>query len=180
MFCKKCGKEIADGLTTCPECNAATEASQVSPAPEAKGAKGFIDGYKNFGSLSTTSKIIHIAVPVVAIIVVALVLSLLFSKDYIGTIKGETLDDFSKTVTIGEAFDEFFEDPEWKTFEAENGRRVVEFNGKCEFYGEKVNCCVQFEFNKDEDYFEIEYMDIDGESLADYEIVEVLEVIYEG
>lgn len=180
MFCKKCGKEIAEGLTTCPECNATTQAAQLPAENAAGGVKGFVDGYKDFGSLSKNSKIIHIAVPVVAVIVVAVVLSLIFSKDYVAMVKDSTLDDYSKTVTVGEAFDEFFSDPEWETFKSEDGDRIVEFNGECEYYGEKVNCCVQFEISDDDDYFEVEYMDIDGESLNRLEIRAMLEVIYEG
>ena len=48
-----------------------------------------------------------------------------------------------------------FSEPEWETFKSEDGDRIVEFNGKCEYFGEEANCCVQFEISDEDDYFEV-------------------------
>lgn len=179
MFCKKCGKEIADGLTTCPECNAATQASQVSLDSVSNGAKGFVDGYKNFGSLSKTNKIIHIAVPVVAVVVIVLILSLVFSDKYVSMVKDGHLEAFSKTETVGEAFDGFFASPEWDSFKSDKGKRIVEFNGECEYLGDDVKVCIQFEIDEDDEEFEIYYADVDGEKMSDFEILALFEAVYD-
>lgn len=179
MFCKKCGKEIADGLTTCPECNAATQAAQAFGDAPAGGVKGFIDGYKNFGSLSKNSKILHIAVPAVAVVVLVLVFSLVFSNNYVSMVKEGHLTEFSKSETVGEAFEEFFANPEWKSFESEKGDRIVEFNGECEYFEEDVKVCIQFEIDEDDDSFEIEYADIDGDAMSEIELYALLEAVYE-
>ena len=175
MVCKNCGKEIADGLTVCPECGAAT--ATVSATVPAK--KGILDGYKNFGSLSTVSKILHIAIPVVAIVVVILILSAIFSTDYVDVVKDGMLYYISDDETVGEAFEDFFANPEWESFETEDGEIIVEFNGECEFYGDEADCCIQFEVDEDGEEFEVVYIDIDGESMNDFEIVSILEAIYE-
>lgn len=175
MVCKNCGKEIADGLTVCPECGAATaDAPATAPAK-----KGILDGYKNFGSLSTVSKILHIAIPVVAIVVVILILSAIFSTDYVDVVKDGMLYNISDDETVGEAFEDFFANPEWESFETEDGEIIVEFNGECEFYGDEADCCIQFEVDEDGEEFEVVYIDIDGESMNDFEIVSILEAIYE-
>lgn len=179
MFCKKCGKEIADGLTTCPECNAATAASQVSFNSENKGVKGFVDGYKNFGSLSMKDKIIHAVVPVVAVIAIVVILSLVFSDNYVSMVKEGHLKSFSKTETVGEAFDDFFANPKWESFKSEDDERIVEFNGECEYLGDEVKVCIQFEVDVDDESFEISYADIDGEKMSELEMLGLLEAVYD-
>lgn len=179
MFCKKCGKEIAEGLTTCPECNATTQAAQLPAESAAGGVKGFVDGYKNFGSLSKNSKIIHIAVPVVAVVVIVLLFSLIFSDKYVSMVKDGHLTKFSKSETVGEAFDDFFANPEWESFKSEKGDRIVEFNGECEYFDEDVKVCIQFEIDEDDDSFEIEYADIDGDAMSEIELYALLEAVYE-
>lgn len=174
MICKNCSKEISNGLMTCPECGAAQ-----STAPAAKTSKGILDGYKNFGSLSTLGKVLHIAVPVLAVVIVIAILAAVFSTDYVEVVQDGMLYNISDDETIGEAFEDFFDEPEWDTFESDKGKRIVEFNGVCEYYGDEADVCIQFEVDEDGEEFEVTYIDIDGESLNDWEIVEVLEAIYE-
>lgn len=46
--------------------------------------------------------------------------------------------------TIGVAFNKFFDSPSWKHFLAQDGKDIVEFNGKGTFNGEPVNVKIQF------------------------------------
>ena len=179
MFCKKCGKEIADGLSVCPECNAVTAAAQTGVAEAKAKSKEFIGGYKNFKSLSTTGKILHIAIPVAAVVVVVVIFSLIFSDKYVSIVKNGHLTEFSKTETVGEAFDDFFASPKWKSFKSEKGDRIVEFNGECEYFDERVKVCIQFEVDEDDESFEISYADIDGEDISLIELYAMLEAAYE-
>ncbi len=90
MNCKNCGTQFDDGARSCPTCGAErageTTAAQsepqtfvdVSSSTESKSAetkekaKSFakkqLNDYKNFKSLSTKSKVIHFAVPLVCVI----------------------------------------------------------------------------------------------------------------
>ena len=64
-------------------------------------------------------------------------------KQYINTTKAQTFTNYPD-VTVGEAFDNFFTDPEWSAFKADNGQIVVEFTGKCYYNSEEVETCLQF------------------------------------
>ena len=91
MNCKNCGKEIEDGLELCQECQTKAE----TPAENAKDiinqikdskstpkekigcllnflkekAKNILNNYKNFKTLSTKQKIIHIVVPLLIVVI---------------------------------------------------------------------------------------------------------------
>ncbi len=96
MNCNNCGKEINDGLELCQDCQKADEPVQASVTDEninsekpesfslesqtqkkqqkvidliKEKAKKIIENYKNFKNLSTKQKIIHIAVPLIIILV---------------------------------------------------------------------------------------------------------------
>lgn len=174
MICKKCSKEISDGLATCPECGAAQTAATPEKLPQK-----ILNSYKNFGSLSTVGKVIHIAVPAVILILVIVILVSIFKTDYVEIVQDGMLTNISDDETVGEAFEDFFDEPEWDTFESDKGKRIVEFNGICEFYGDEADVCIQFEVDEDKEEFEVTYISIDGDSLNDFEIVGVLEAIYE-
>ena len=80
--------------------------------------------------------------------------------------------------TVEEAFNDFFVDPEWKTFISEDGERIVEFNGECTYGDEAANCCIQFTVDEDEGEFEITYIDIDGEQFTGSDVNDILEIIF--
>ncbi|MDY3973600.1 hypothetical protein [uncultured Veillonella sp.] len=72
-------------------------------------------------------------------------------------------------IKIGKAFDQFFEDSKWKSFTSDDGRKVVEFTGKCLVLNQKSKVKIQFIVKKDET-FEVNYADINGEPM--------LEIVY--
>ena len=92
--------------------------------------------------------------------------------------------------TWGEVLDETCKKGEWESFTGENDETIVEYNGVVKetagFAGYKVgskkhycSLCDGPEFGVDDEEFEIVYMDVDGESCDMYEIVEIVEVLFE-
>lgn len=91
MNCKNCGKEINDGLELCQDCQTKSESpvenakdfiSQIKDSkstPKEKisclinflkeKAKKILNNYKNFKSLSTKQKIIHIVAPILIVVI---------------------------------------------------------------------------------------------------------------
>lgn len=61
--------------------------------------------------------------------------------------------------TYGEAFDDFFSDPEWSN--PVDG--VVQFDGQCLYGGEIADVCIQFTIGADDESFEVTYYSIDDE-----------------
>ena len=62
---------------------------------------------------------------------------------YVTLVKGGTLQ-MAPDVKIGKAFDNFFGNTKWKSFESTDGKRVVEFVGDCTWNNKEAECCVQF------------------------------------
>lgn len=60
--------------------------------------------------------------------------------------------------TYGEAFDSFFERPQWKYFVSEDDEDIVEFTGKCLYLEEEVDVCIQFTLDKKAGTFDINYL----------------------
>ncbi len=166
MVCKKCGKELASGAKKCESCGKKVKLK--------------------FKELPKKQKIIRIAVALVCFAVAAV---LIFgdaiggasragdsTSEYVTAIKESTMTDYPSQ-TVGEAFESFFADPEWKSFTSKDGEIIVEFNGGCTWNGEDADCCIQFEIYED-DTFDTYYADIDGTVLNDYDIIEMYDVIY--
>lgn len=68
-------------------------------------------------------------------------------------------------IAIGDAFDQYFDDGEWKSFKSKDGERVVEFNGVTEGRKKDLKVKIQFIIYKD-DTFKIHYVSWDGKSVG--------------
>ncbi len=160
MKCSNCGRGLQDGMTVC-SCGAAVTAS----------VPGNDNGKKK--------KIIGIVIGgVLAAIIAVVVLVFLLSPDYVETVKTGTLNAYPDE-TVGEAFEDFFSDGEWESFESSKGM-VVQFTGGCTYYDEDVECVVQFLIDEEnEDEFEIYTVEIEGEPISELEIIGMLEAVYE-
>lgn len=64
-------------------------------------------------------------------------------------VKDGYLPDYSTTVTVGTALDNFLGSPKWQYFENEDGSRVVQCEGKCTYDEAEVDVCIQFLLNDD-------------------------------
>lgn len=173
MICKNCQKEIPENEKVCPHCGEKTSAKSGKEK-------------KKFKDLDKKSKIIRIAIACVCFLVAGVLIfndaitGMFKSGDTedpaIATVKSGTLDYFPEP-TVGEAFEKFFAEPEWKTFTSEEGLTIVEFTGKCTLDGEDADCLIQFSVSKD-NTFETYYAEIDKEKLSDEDILTVYETVY--
>jgi hypothetical protein len=68
-------------------------------------------------------------------------------------VKNGTLDGYPD-MTVGEAFEQFFGNPQWEYFEADTGESVVEFTGDCVYQEVDVEANLQFILHED-DTFEV-------------------------
>lgn len=99
-----------------------------------------------------------------------------FGEMYISVVKEGHLADRTD-VTIGEAFEAFFDAPTWKGSNSNNGP-TVEFNGsKMMSNGKRAEVCIQFTIDDDAS-FEATYFDIDGQRQQEAVYVGLMEDVY--
>lgn len=94
------------------------------------------------------------------------------------SVKNGYLTDYSSTVTVGRAFDEFLSNPIWQYFDADTGEKVVQVNGTCTYNDKSVEVKVQFILN-DDDTFKIHVLAINDIEQNDLMLHGFLSKIFE-
>lgn len=94
------------------------------------------------------------------------------------SVKNGHLTDYSSTVTVGRAFDEFLSNPIWQYFDADTGEKVVQVNGTCTYNDKSVEVKVQFILN-DDDTFKIHVLAINDIEQNDLMLHGFLSKIFE-
>ena len=198
MFCGNCGKEIKSEAKFCPNCGAAVNrpSASASPQPDTP-SDGPIEPpvqreaiertipaipvmsrpaeqSPNYGTdkrgRKSKKKGIIIAIAVVAVMILAFTL---LGNNPVSTIKTGKLNQYPEQ-TIGDAFEGFFGNPEWTSYE-QDGDTYVKFTGECTFYGELVNAKVVFLI--DDDKFSIDRFELEGTDMT-YLLESMLDEIY--
>ena len=82
---------------------------------------------------------------------------------YVAMVKTGNLQ-IEPNIEVGKAFDEFFVHPKWESFESDDHKRVVEFNGDCTWDDKPAKCTIQFVINNDTE-FEVVYVAINDVSI---------------
>lgn len=90
---------------------------------------------------------------------------------YIEMVQSSSPDAYPD-VTYGEAFNNYFSNPEWEYFVSDDDSQVVEFNGRCLYLNEEADVTVQFlltdlENENNEYLIEFGYLGINGQSQSD-------------
>ena len=67
---------------------------------------------------------------------------------YVSMVKNGSMD-MAPNVKIGKAFDDFFGNPQWKSFVSTDNERIVEFSGNCTFANKPAHCKIQFVIQQD-------------------------------
>ncbi|RAU91045.1 hypothetical protein [Paenibacillus sp. YN15] len=86
------------------------------------------------------------------------------------------LTDYSSKVTIGEAFDNFFNDPKWKTYE-QGIQKYVDFQGEILFNNEPATAVITFSILNDT--IKVESIKVDNEELNPLEHDSFFQTVYE-
>ena len=121
------------------------------------------------------------AAVVVAIAVVAIVL--VTNQDFFLNliqpgmgVRNSYLTQYSEAVTVEEAFDNFFDNPKWSTYQ-EDGYTYVVFTGACEYLGERADARITFQITGEQ--FRTEQLDLNGVEQNDLILYVMLAKIYE-
>ena len=171
MYCKNCGKLIEDDADFCTGCG-----QRVQDSEPASAAYGGTVQATTFSGKSKKSKAPMVIAIILIVIVVIVVLAGSGDK-YVDLVKGGHLESYPN-MPIGEAFDNFFYDPEWKSFKASDGSMIVEFNGVCTYFNEDTTCTFQFEVGENSGEFEIVYAGFgENESMSILEMYALLETV---
>lgn len=81
-------------------------------------------------------------------------------------------------ITYEEAYEYFFENPQWRGFDADDGSEVVEFSGECTYNDEDATVYIQFVID-DEESFSIYYAELTvGDEKIDVEDQIFIELLY--
>lgn len=86
------------------------------------------------------------------------------------------LTQYSEAVTVEEAFDNFFDNPKWSTYQ-EDGYTYVVFTGACEYLGERADARITFQITGEQ--FRTEQLDLNGVEQNDLILYAMLAKIYE-
>lgn len=162
MYCKNCGNETKEGAKFCNNCGSPVNNTgadmtfqnvqgDAAAQPVKKGS-----AYKKF--------------LIGALIVIALIFVLFFwgsDSLSVNDVKKSCLDGY-EILTIGKAFDEYFDNTSWEAFKTESGISIVEFQGDFDYKGpvsENYESHATVQFAKDPDidtdYFYVDCIAID-------------------
>ncbi|MBD5145460.1 MAG: zinc ribbon domain-containing protein [Ruminococcus sp.] len=170
MFCKNCGKFVESDADFCTSCGKKVENSEPETAHEEAVQTASFSGNSKKSKAPIVIAIILIAIVVIAVLAGS-------GDKYVDLVKGGHLQSYPN-MPIGEAFDNFFYDPEWKSFKASDGSMIVEFNGVCTYFNEDTTCTFQFEVSENSGEFEIVYAGFgEDESMSILEMYALLETV---
>lgn len=92
-------------------------------------------------------------------------------------VRNAHLSQYSETVTIEEAFDNFFENGKWKKYKDED-YTYVSFTGVCDYLGERADVKVTFKITGEN--FIVDRVDINGQEQNNLVAYALLSEIYES
>lgn len=84
---------------------------------------------------------------------------------------------FMSTVTYGEAYDDFFGDPQWNVQKEEGNTAVITFTGTCEVFGESANIEETLLYNKFAEEVTVQELLVNGEPQDSDMVAELLDTL---
>lgn len=131
---------------------------------------------KAYGLLSTVRRgrlLAYLSVLVFVVLIAVPILSNTYSSN---GISNSYLSQYSDTVTVGEAFDQFFAEPNWESYKV-GSQKYVDFRGGCTLWGEPATMVITF-FLGNNDTFHVSNIMINGQDLLELSWPLILETIY--
>lgn len=92
-------------------------------------------------------------------------------------VRNAYLSQYSETVTIEDAFSDYFENGKWDTYK-ESGYSYVIFNGVCEYLGERADIRITFKITGEN--FIVDNLEINGQTQNNLILASLLSAVYEA
>lgn len=143
MFCKNCGRELVEGVKFCDGCGLPMN-NNIMPPP--------IISAETVKTSFPFKKIIAPVAAVIGVLMLLFIIGMMGSSSLtVEEVKKSQLEGYN-TLTIGKAFDHYFDNTSWEDFNSEEGMGVVEFKGECQ-YGlyDTYDATVTIQFVRDPD-----------------------------
>lgn len=151
MYCQKCGAELTDNMKFCRMCG--TPVSQTS---------------KKTSTLSFIRlRLRTIVYAVIVLIIVILVATFGGEFRAIQNLKHITFDDYSTTVTIGDAVEHGLSNPDWEAEKIQDNSYRVSVSGVSEDLYARVVLNFSVNYADDMVYGSLDSVDVNGEHFTD-------------
>lgn len=171
MYCQSCGNKLEDGLKFCESCGEAISVdfkTNVESTSRNDKMKDYLNMFIEKINVSRTEDFIKLLAYTIGLGVVVVLLFSFFGfwdDKYLNIVKQGSFESYP-TIEIEKAFNQYFLEPEWESFESTRGDNVVEFTGQCYFLDMLTDVKMQFIVYSDET-FSVEYLSLDNETQDD-------------
>ena len=163
------------------ECRSIEEAIVISKYLQKELCNSPINPYDSYESYKNGKKRRTIFLGVIAIVFVVFIGYVFYTElgDSVKSsqISEQYLSEFSEEITIGEAFDSFFDNTRWVTYEI-GAQKYVDFSGALEVDGEPATALITFELYNES--FKITTLKLDGTDAGNIMLRALLEKVYES
>lgn len=117
------------------------------------------------------------------VIIIVIVCVVVLKPDFVtnifqpgANVRNAYLTQYSDTVTIEDAFNNFFDNGKWSTYK-ENDYSYVTFTGTCEYFGERADAKITFKITGEK--FVVDHLDVNGSTQNDLMLYALLAKVYE-
>lgn len=162
MICSNCKKKITEGEYYCLYCGTATNSSNTTS----------IIGFKKI-----KHSLITLLISIIILCCLFLFINSFPKSDPVDFIKTGIIDIYD-TKNLGTAFERYFTNPNWISFETEEGEIIVEFTGELHSSDALSTHLIQFTIYPNEDNFEITYYELNQQSQTYEQLITLLDSIY--
>lgn len=181
MFCESCGNQLETNMNFCESCGSAIYSKvQLQQMSKGERLKYYFNTVMKTAKTYRIAEFLKLIFSLCAIGMVVLVIFSFFGfgeDEYIKTVKQGSFGSYP-TVEIGKAFEWYFSDTEWRSFESTEGVNVVEFTGYCYFLDMLTEVYMQFNVYSD-GTFNVDYLSFDDDTQSYIMMAGLIEVIME-
>ena len=162
MICSNCKKKITEGEYYCLYCGTATNRFNIT---------------STIGLKKIKYSLITLLISIIILCCLFLFINSFPKSDPVDFIKTGVIDIYD-TKNLGTAFERYFTNPNWISFETEEGEIIVEFTGELPSSDALSTHLIQFTIYPNEDNFEITYYELNQQSQTYEQLITLLDSIY--